>query len=104
MSLLTRLVDPQEGEQKIPIHQFMAATAEFVRGAPGVNADSIAAAFNLSASEKSALTTWYINHVQTKNVNREEIHDVLLLGESIKLDASGEHMYSMQQVMNRLGL
>jgi hypothetical protein len=96
MSLLSRLVDPQEGEDRIPVHSFMAAVAEFKRGAPGVNAASIAASFNLSAGETTALTTWYTTFVATDLVSRELVHDVLMLG------ADGK--YTVAQVQNRLGL
>lgn len=103
MSLLTRLVDPQEGEQKIPVHQFMAGIAEFARGAPGVTANSLAQAFNLDAGELAALTAWYTSEILTGNLSREEVHDALLLGEADRLDGGGK-MYPLQAVMNRLNL
>lgn len=96
MSLLTRLTVPLEGEEKIPSHQFVAVIKEFERGAPGVNANSIAAAFNLSASEKSALIAWYSSQFATGAVSRELLHDALLLGES--------ELYTISQVESRLGL
>jgi hypothetical protein len=80
MSLLTRLVAPQTGELKLPSHQFMAAIAEYKRGAPGVTLASIATTFGLSAGEQTDLATLaglFVGDV----ISRELIHDVLLLGE-----------------------
>jgi len=95
LTLLSRLVAPVGSEDKLPVHQFMAAIAEFRRGAPGVTANSIAAAFDLDSSELTALTNWYVGQVLNNNVNREEVHDVLLLGEG--------GQYTLTQVRNRLG-
>ena len=96
VSLLSRLIDPQEGEEKISIHQFMAAITEYDRGAPGVTPNSIQAAFNLSAAEKQQLIDWYTDQWATGNVDRDLTHDALLLGEG--------KQYTFAQVMARLGL
>lgn len=98
MSLLTRLIDPDEeaGEEKIPVHQFMAAITEYARGAPGVTVSAIVTAFNLSPAEEAALTAWYIAEIQTGNLSREVVHDALLLGEG--------KQYTLNQVKNRLNL
>lgn len=96
MSLLTRLVDPQPGEEKIAVHQFLAAIAEFTRGAPGVTVQRFVEEFNLNAAEEAQLVAWYTTEVATGNLTRERIHDVLLLGEV--------GIYSVSQVMSRLNL
>lgn len=93
MGLLTRLVDPQEGEERIPIHQFMAALAEYGRNAPGVNLNSISNAFGLSAQEETALAN-FIGNLNSNMINRALIHDVLMLGEG--------HIYTVQNVRDRL--
>lgn len=76
MSLLTRLVDPLPGEEKLPIHQFQAGIAEFKRGF--ITAQQFFNAFNLSASEQTQMTTWF----STGNTDRLQVHDILLLGEA----------------------
>lgn len=81
MSLLTRLVDPQPGEEKLPVHQFQAALAELKRGAPGVTVQTVATAFNLSAGEQTELAS-FVSTFYTDGINRDLIHDVLLLGEA----------------------
>jgi hypothetical protein len=98
MSLLTRLIDPDEqaGEEKIPIHQFTAAIAEYARGAPGVTVAALVAAFDLSASEEAALVAWYTAEIATGNLSRELVHDALLLGEG--------GQYTINQVKTRLNL
>jgi hypothetical protein len=96
MSLLSRLVDPAEGEVKLRSHQFMAALAELKRGE--VTRAQVVAAFGLSASEETQLDTFIDNHAGTgsKAINREEIHDALLLGEA--------GHYTLAQVKARLGV
>jgi hypothetical protein len=71
----------------------MAALAEYKRGA--VTGQNIVDAFNLSGSEATQLNTWLTN-LDTDAINRQLIHDVLLLGE-------GEY-YSKAQVQSRLGV
>lgn len=93
MSLLTRLVDPQPGEEKIPVHQFMAAVAELKRGAPGVTVTTVSTAFNLSVQEQAELAA-FVNTFYTDGINRELIHDVLLLGE--------DGHYDIEQCEDRL--
>lgn len=95
MTLLTRLIAPVGEEEKLPVHQFMAALSEYKRGAPGVNLASIAAAFNLSAQEQTALQT-FLTNLNTDAINRDLVHDVLLLGEA--------GIYSVAGVQNRLGV
>lgn len=98
VSLLTRLIDPDEeaGEEKIAVHQFMAAVTEFARGAPGVTLASISTAFDLSGAEQTQLATWYTNEIATGNLSREVVHDALLLGEG--------GQYTKAMVMARLNL
>jgi hypothetical protein len=80
MSLLSRLVAPAEGEEKLPSHQFMAVLAEYKRGAPGVTLAAIATEFSLSAGEQSDLAFMASLYVADQ-ITREQIHDALLLGE-----------------------
>ena len=93
MSLLTRLVGPLEGEVKLPVHQFMAALAEYFRGA--INKQQIVNAFNLSNPEKDHLQE-FLDGIDGTSIERTLIHDVLMLGEA--------DYYSLQMVRNRLGL
>jgi hypothetical protein len=95
MSLMTRLVAPLPGEDKLPVHQFMAALAELYRGAPGVTQGSIATAFNLTAGEQTQLAN-FVSQQSGGAINREMIHDVLMLGEL--------GIYSVQNCLNRLGV
>lgn len=85
MSLLSRLTVPADGEAKIPVHQFMAAVAEYKRGAPGVTLASITAAFGLSGQEVTDLGTLAAIYVSDQ-ITREMIHDVLMLGEAAIYD------------------
>jgi len=95
MSLLTRLIDPdlEAGEEKIPAHQFMAALAEYKRGA--ITGQQVVGAFDLSGAEATSLQSWLAN-LDTDVINRQLIHDVLLLGEA--------GLYPMPMVQNRLGV
>lgn len=98
MSLLSRLIDPAEGEEKIAVHSFMAALGEYARGAPGVTLQALSTAFDLSASEQSQLGN-FLSMVDAKGATekllyRTEVHDVLLLGEA--------GLYDESQVMSRL--
>lgn len=97
MSLLTRLIAPLPGEEKLPVHQFLASLAELVRGAPGVTLGALHAAFNLNAAEQAQLLD-FMASAQTGNlaVQRQVIHDVLLLGEG--------GLYTVNQVITRLNL
>lgn len=99
MTLLTRLIAPLAGEAKLPAHQFMAALAELKRGAPGVTQAAIATAFNLSAAEQTSLATFVSNMqsgVPPFPLSREQIHDVLMLGEM--------GIYTVAQAKSRLGV
>jgi len=84
MSLLTRLVDPdhQAGEEKIPVHQFTAAMAEYRRGA--LSGASFVAMFELVGDEVTTLQNWAAN-IDTSGKSpeqiRTEVEDILELGE-----------------------
>lgn len=80
--MVTRLVSPLEGEAKLPVHQFTAALAEYVRGE--VTGAQMVTFFNLSASEQTTLTTWLSNidsSGRTAQDIRTEVEDILELGE-----------------------
>lgn len=81
MSLVSRLIAPSSSEAKISVHAFMAVVAEFKRGAPGVNVSSISTAFGLVGQEVTDLTT-LVTQILGDIVTREQVHDVLLLGEN----------------------
>lgn len=93
MSLLTRLVAPAEGEAKLSVHGFMAALAEYKRGAPGVTLAAITAAFGILPEEQADLSTvagLFVSDV----IDRDRLHDVLLLGEM--------QVYSVQACQDRI--
>jgi hypothetical protein len=84
MSLYTRLAVPAEGEEKIPIHQFMAAIAEGGRGQ--VTRAQVIATFNIEPADEAALdfifdkmTGWTTD--KSRFEFRQVLHDVLLLAE-----------------------
>jgi hypothetical protein len=91
MALLDRVLGTEE--PKIPIHQFMAALAEYKRGE--VTKQNVVDSFSLSAGESTALQTW-LDSLDIDAINRAMIHDVLLLGET--------GLYSKTQVQSRLGV
>lgn len=91
MALIDRLLNLEE--PKVPVHQFMAALAEYKRGA--VTGQQVGDAFNLSVEERTQLQTWLTN-IDADTTNRQLIHDVLLLGEY--------DLYTKQQVISRLVL
>jgi hypothetical protein len=93
MSLLTRLIDPAEGEEKLPVHQFMAGLAEYKRGA--ITGPQLVEAFNLSGAEATQLQN-FLDNLDGDAIDRALIHDVLLLGET--------GLYSAAQVVSRLGV
>jgi hypothetical protein len=93
MSLLSRLVEPAEGEEKIPSHQFMAALAEYKRGA--VTGAQVASAFNLSPTETTQLQGW-LDNLDDDTINRQIVHDVLMLAEY--------GLYTQTQVATRLSV
>lgn len=93
MSLLTRLISPNLGESKIPVHQFMAALAEYKRGS--INGSHVVAAFNLNSTETTALQK-FLDNLDNDSINRAKIHDVLLLGE--------RGLYDMNKVKSELGV
>ena len=93
MSLLTRLINPQGEETKLPVHQFMAALGEYKRGAVTLN--QIAIAFDFSEPEKISLQE-FLTNLDSNTINRGLIHDVLLLAE--------DGLYTTAQVKSRLGI
>jgi len=93
MSLLTRLIEPAVGEEKIPVHQFMAALAEYKRGA--VTGAQVVSAFGLSAQETTALQS-FLNNLDGNSINRAMLHDVLMLAEA--------GLYPLSKVRSRLGV
>jgi hypothetical protein len=93
MSLLTRLLDPEEGEAKLPVHQFMAALAEYKRGA--ITGSQVVSAFGLSPTEATQLQDW-LDNLDGDTINRALIHDALLLGEV--------GLYTQAFVKTRLGI
>ena len=97
MSLVTRLVAPLEGEDKLPVHQFTAGIAEVRRGE--ISGAEMASRFGLSAGEITALNNWFSAMDaggQTPTEIRTETEDVLMLGE--------RGYYSLAEVNTRLGL
>jgi hypothetical protein len=93
MALLDRLIAPLENEEKLPIHEFMAALAEYKRGV--VTKQNIITAFGLNTAEANALQD-FLTNLDSSSINRSLIHDVLLLGE-------GGH-YTKTQIKNRLNI
>ena len=91
MSLLTRLVSPLDDEGKLPVHQFMAALAEYKRGA--ITGAQLIIAFDLSTEEATSLQT-FLDNLDGDTVNRALIHDVLMLGEA--------GYYTINQIKARL--
>lgn len=94
MSLLDRLINPSlKGEDKLPVHQFMAALAEYKRGA--ITKQNVVDAFELSTEEATQLQN-FLDNLDSETINRGMIHDILLLGET--------GLYTKAQVKNRLGV
>lgn len=91
MALLDRLLNLED--PKIPTHQFMAALAEYKRGA--IAKQNVVDAFDLSIDEATALQAW-LDNLDSDTVNRAMIHDILLLGEV--------GLYSKAQVQSRLSI
>lgn len=91
MSLLDRLLGNEL--PKLPIHTFMAALAEYKRGA--ITGAQVVSAFALSVTEQTALATWLLN-LDTSSIDRALIHDCLLLAEA--------ELYTKTQVQARLGV
>lgn len=93
MSLLSRLVNPAEDEVKLPVHQFMAELAELQRGE--IVVAKMYADFNLSAAEQTQLDNFIIE-MTGGNFNREEFHDVMMMGE--------KGFYTPAEILTRLGI
>ena len=96
MSLLTRLTFPLSGEEKIPVHQFVALVSELLRGAPGVDIQTLSASLALSVEEKAEFTAWYVDEYAPGVVGSSEVHDVLMLAES--------GIYTLSEARSRLGM
>ena len=90
MGLLQRVLGTEE--PKIAIHAFMAI-AEYKRGA--VTKNQIVTAFGLSVAEGNALQT-FLTNMDSNSIDRDLLHDVLLLGE--------RGYYTESVVRNRLSL
>ena len=93
MSLLTRLISPQVGEIKLPVHQFMSALAEYKRGS--ITDSQIISTFNLNASEAISLQS-FLDNMDDDSIDRSKLHDVLMLGES--------GYYDINKVKSELGI
>lgn len=93
MSLLTRLIAPSDSEEKLPVHTFMAALAEYKRGA--ITGQNVVDAFELSVSEATQLQD-FLDNLDASSIDRTLIHDVLLLGEAGHFNES--------QAKGRLGI
>lgn len=93
MSLLTRLVAPLAGEEKLPVHQFLAALAEIRRGQ--ITRAQLISGFAVSVAQEAQLDT-FIARMASDTLTREEVHDVLLLAEN--------GFRTPAQVMTRLGI
>lgn len=101
MSLLSRLTIPNANENGISQHAFVSALAEYKRGAPGVNLDSIATTFGLSQSEKNSLQE-FLSNLDGNSIDRHLISDVLKLG--AEFNVSGSRIYTQAQCKSRLGI
>lgn len=92
MGLLSRLVQPADNEEKISIHAFMAAVAEYARGE--VDPGFFLAKFGVAAGKENGTLTDLLFNVDSGKIDRNVIHDVLLLGES--------GIYTLKRVEQRL--
>lgn len=94
MSLLTRLLDPLEEEERIPYHEFVAGIREFQRGE--VTQQQFFTFYGLSPAEETALQAWYVAQIVSGNLTTEEVEDILRL--------RGSGAYSVATATARLGL
>lgn len=78
MSLLTRLVAPLPGEEKLPVHQFTSELAEHMRGE--IPKQKMVDDFILTPTEEAQLDA-FILEMQGASFTREEFHDVMMMGE-----------------------
>jgi hypothetical protein len=90
MALIDRVLGQEE--PKLPVHQFMAALAEYKRGA--ITGAQVVSAFNLSQAETTQLQS-FLSRLDSNNLSREMIHDILMLGEY--------GLYNRSFVLSRLG-
>lgn len=91
MTLLNRLLGTED--PKLPIHQFMAALAEYKR--TSITGQQVIDAFGLDAGEATALSE-FLDNLDGDTIDRAKIHDVLLLGET--------GLYPKAKVKTELGL
>jgi hypothetical protein len=95
MSLLTRLVAPLEGEDKLHVHQFTAAIAEYKRGE--LTGANLVTKFGLSGGEVTTLQQWQTvidSSPETPTAIRGQMEDIFILGE--------DFTYSIAEVESRL--
>jgi len=78
MSLLTRLVAPEAGEIKLPVHQFMAELAEVNRGE--ITKAKMVTDFIITTEEEVTLDAM-IAAIGAATFTRQEFHDVMMMGE-----------------------
>jgi len=78
MTLLTRLVKPEPGEVKLPVHQFTSELAEFFR--TKIPKQKLVDDFILTPAEEANLDA-FIAAMQGGSFTREEFHDVMMMGE-----------------------
>ncbi len=93
MTLLTRLISQSNIEDKLPVHTFMAALAEYKRGV--ITQQNIIDAFGLDSAEGIQLQN-FLDNLDGNTIDRTLIHDVLLLGEA--------GHYNESKAKSRLGI
>lgn len=87
MSLFSRLTNPAAGEEKLPVHQFQSALADWEMGGTGaMNRAAVIAAFNITASEETQLDLLKGIYQDATTAGRRELfmqafHNVLMLAE-----------------------
>lgn len=80
MSLISRIVAPAIGEEKIPSHQFTSLLAEYRRGTVLATKEKIIEQFSITAEELPELDA-ILEDFLASRTSREQIHDALMLGE-----------------------
>lgn len=93
MSLLDRLLNDSPDGDNLPVHEFMAALAEYRRGS--VTSSQVVNAFDLDSGEANALQE-FLDNLNADTIDRAKIHDVLLLGAA--------DLYTKAKVKTELGL
>jgi hypothetical protein len=89
-------VDPETNGAKLPVHQYVGAVAEVVRG--NMTQNQLAASFNLAPDEITD-TQSIVSDVTSAALTRAEVHDVLLCAERFLLPYN-----TVAAVETRLGL